>query len=165
MNWRSLVAVGACLALAVVALGCGGGDSSTEASTTNAANTASMTKAEFIAYADPICQKANKRKLAMVRAYGVEHHLGPRNPLAGEEAARLMLTVVLPDIKAQAEKLAAMEAPPNDAHDVDAIALEILKAVEKAELKPKLIFQHSTSPFLKPNAMARKFGFKVCGQN
>ncbi len=144
----------------MVVAGCGGGDSGSNGS---GGGNPTLTKAEFIKTADAKCDKGNSKQSTAVKAYSEEKHpkAGGRTP---EE--QLFLAVVLPNIRANVEKLGEMETPSGDEEKVHAIVEADEKAVEKTEedLGGILASGNSTSAFAEGTKLSMEYGFKVCGQ-
>jgi len=92
-----------------VGTGCGGGDDEATAET--------LTRAEFVKQANAICKKANyKRRLALYAFF--EKHGGIENPDSYEE---LVNDLYLPEVKDMIDAVAALDPPPGDQAEVDAI--------------------------------------------
>lgn len=174
------------LVTVLVAGGCGGGDASSgqqapEATGTtvagkepspNAGGTpgqggekaeGTLTKAQFIQKADQIC-KAGERKTQLeiqlnAANYGIQKGQKPTPPQ--EEA--LLVEFVLPNIKEQARKLAALPAPVGEEQAVRAIIAAIDQGVAAAEQTPSKALG-KPGVFGQLRTLADEFGLKVCGQ-
>jgi len=150
MDKRILPILFAALTIALVS-GCGSGNDD-EASAAD--------KAAFIARADTICKKADKRQVDGVesaRAAGVQD-----SPNARE---KLVTLVGLPPMQKEAEELSELEAPSGDEDEVEAVVKAIEAAVEEGEENPKSVLkQPGSNPFAEGEELAREYGFKVCAE-
>jgi hypothetical protein len=140
--WLPALAVAA----ALVAAGCGGGGSDS--------STSSLTKTEWIAKADSICQQSNQ---AINQA--AHQQFGNQRPTA-PEVQQFVTQTVLPETQGQVDKLKALEAPSGDEDQVNKILGEVQADLDKS--KSTGVVDNST--FADANALAKQYGLKVCGQ-
>jgi hypothetical protein len=138
---------------AVIATGCGGGDSS-------------LTTAEYIEQADAVCKKADKKKQAKIEAFLQENTPAAEKNLNLEEEVKFASGVseaVIPTLRTEADELKDIDSPNNekDKADADAIIEEFDQEIEKLEDNPAA-FAAKSDPFAKVAEMARKYGFKTC---
>jgi hypothetical protein len=159
---RILMIAALSLVAVLVAAGCG---SDSDDSSASGGTDASLTKAQFIKEADAICNKGNKRKLALFRSYGKKNELGEQKPLQGQSMEDLISNVLLPEVQKQAEALGEMTTPPGEEAKVDAVVEAVEDSIKKAEPDPESVLTRGTSPFLASNKVAQEYGFEVCGQN
>jgi hypothetical protein len=145
----------ACLALAVVAAGCGsGGDS-----TTSDGSSAALTKAEFIKQGDAICKETDKIQNKDIRLYLV------KNPGSSgkKEDVEKVIKVGLGQIKVEAEEVDALGAPEGDEEKVEAIVRGIEDGLKKAEEDPVSTNKSgAANPFAAVDKLTTDYGFKVC---
>lgn len=144
-GFRSSVAVVALAVALAATAGCGGGSDS-------------PTKAEFVKQADAICAKTDKMQKAGLAAYQ-QQNPGSASGEAGQ--SRAIVEVGLPPIRREAEELAALEAPSGDEEKIDAIVMEIERAIEKSEANPGLLLG-TGNPFGQATKLATEYGFKAC---
>lgn len=135
---------------AIVAAGCGGSNATSE----------SVTKTAFIRDADRICGKAENRQLARLAALGKDPSVQGASLRAEQEEA--VRRAGLPPLNVEAEELASLELPSGSAKQVEAIFTAFDRTIERVEAEPQRLLRGRT-PFAKVEAMARKYGFKVCG--
>jgi hypothetical protein len=156
---RQQVVALAALIAAMLASGCGSGAESPQ--TTSEA----PTKKVFIERADAMCRKENKQKENLAKKYGEEHHLGPNRPLNKARLEDLLVTLVLPKIREQAENLRHLTAPEGEGKRVEAVAKALEDAVTRAEDEPASVLIPARSPLLKANKAAEVYGFEICAMN
>ncbi len=142
-------------AVAMIVAGCG---SSSDDSTSP------LTKAEFIAQADAICKKGNSEIESGIEDFEKEVGLGENEEPTKAQKVEASETVLIPEIKNQAEKLRNLEAPSKDEAEITAMLDALDEGVEEAEADPESLFTSSTAPFESANKMAKEYGLKVCGQ-
>jgi hypothetical protein len=155
-----LAAVVATAALAFAASGCGGSDESSSEITVQAG---SLSKAEFTAKADAICQAARS---AFDREYNafVRSLEGKKEPSEAElETATdaIVKTVLLPNYEKGIEQIAALGAPSNDVSKVE----EFLDALQQrlGEIGDRPVILASTvTPFARVEKLARSYGLAGC---
>ena len=149
---RILIGVGAAV-LAVVAIGCGSGSTTTEVA---------MTKAQFIKRADEICRNAQKKKEKAIVAWTEREEgrgkgeLGDYTP---EELGQVYVDVAVPPVKKASDELAALEAPTEDAA-IEKFVDSVAATVRAIEEEPTL--GNKAYPYEGPDKLARAYGFKVC---
>jgi hypothetical protein len=135
-------------ALATIALGCGGGSGAT----------AALTKAEFIARADAICEKADERQAAALLAFEKKH---PKSGSSKSWQEKIVLAAALPPVRSEAEELASLPAPSGDEERVKAIVVGMDEAAGEAGSEPSaLLNEASAGPFTAVVKLAREYGFK-----
>jgi hypothetical protein len=163
-----------CLVVLIVALatatGCGGGDGDDDATTDGSgaarteaqepdSRTIPLSRAEVIKQGDAICERADARQDAGLRGYA------KRNP--GDQASRaereeLISAVGLPPLQVEAEELADLLPPAEDAEKIQAIVAGIEAAVEAGEENPGRLMSSAGTPFADVGKLAREYGFKAC---
>lgn len=168
MTKRVLAALVACLAIAAVAAGCGGGgDSSSSGDTTSGGSTeasgSAPTKAAFIKEADKICGEADEQLNEEVAEYAEENGI----PIEKEEPTKdqqveLYEAVVLPNVAQQGEDIAALTPPEGDEGKIEEITDGLAEGVEEAEADPKQLTE-GKNPLADASQKARAYGMKTCG--
>jgi hypothetical protein len=157
LSKRLIAMLAGVVAIAVVAAGCGSSSDSTE-------STASLTKAEFIKQGDAICKKGNKEIEEGFESFAKENNLPQNKEPNKAQGKELVETVIVPDIKAQAEGIRALGAPSGDEAQVSAMLDSLDEGIEAAEEDPEALFAAKSDPFASANKQAKEYGLKVCGQ-
>ncbi len=141
--------------LAVAALtlgalsGCGGsGDAGTDQR---------LTHAQVIKQGDAICVSAGT-KASDELTERIEKLPGALTPKTEEE---LILTINVPAIESMSAELAELDAPPEDAQELEAIAAAFSDAVADVKGNPRSSAQ---DPYAKASGLAGAFGFIECGK-
>lgn len=159
---RALVALLACLAVAAVAAGCGGGDDTTSGGGETSADSGSApTKAAFVKEADAICTTSEKESEAEFEEFSKEHELGEGAPSKAQEL-EIAEQIVIPTIAKQQEEIAALTPPSGDEEEVEEIVDTLGEEIEAAEEDPRSALESGT--FADASRMARDYGMKVCGE-
>jgi ABC-type lipoprotein release transport system permease subunit len=147
MKLNAIFVVVVALALVGIAAGCGsGGDSST---------TSSLTKAEWIAKADAICQQGNQEI-----EQAAKQQFGNQRPTAAE-VQQFATGTALPNTQSQVDKIKALGAPSGDEDQVNHILDTVQADIDKAKAAGDI----ENSTFADGNALAKQYGLKVCGQD
>lgn len=168
MNFHRRLSLGFCaLFVLCAAAGCGqssdggdghtdGGDGQTRVAATSAP--APLSKAQFIARGDAICEKMDKTQNAALNAYAGKHGNGTK---ATQEA--MVRAAGLPPIKAEIEELDALGAPKGNEAEIQAIIVGAEEAIKEAEADPESINEIGPgNPFNEVDKLAAKYGFKSC---
>jgi hypothetical protein len=146
MKLRAALALTAVLALGAIAAGCG--------SSSDDSSTSSLTKAEFIAKADAICQQGNQEVEAAAK-----QQFGNQQPSA-DQVKQFVTETAIPNTQSQIDKIKALGAPSGDedqiGHLLDTVQADIDKAKASGDIE--------NSTFADGNALAKQYGLKVCGQ-
>jgi hypothetical protein len=150
--------------LALVAVGCGGGDDSTTTDTgtsgATGASGAPLTKEAFIAQADAICKESGDAidKQANQFFSGQEPSDAEIEQFANE--------VVIPGLHEQVDAIRALTPPEGDEDQIDAMLNAVNEATDRAEADPSLLrASDSESPFAEANQLAQDYGLKECGSD
>jgi hypothetical protein len=157
LSKRLIAMLAGVVAIAVVAAGCGSSSDSTE-------STASLTKAEFIKQGDAICKKGNKEIEEGFESFAKENNLPQHKEPTKAQGKELVETVIVPEIKAQAEGIRALGTPSGDEAQVSAMLDSLDEGIEEAEEDPEALFAAKSDPFASANKQAKEYGLKVCGQ-
>ena len=144
------------LAFAALAVGCGGGDDSSDASSASAP----LTKAEFIKQADAICDEASQQSQTEAEEFAKENdfELEEANKKQLEEAVS---AVLIPNLNQQAEDIAALDAPAGDEERIEELTASLEDAAAEVEDDPGVVF--SGDALAEPGKLAEDYGLKVCG--
>jgi ABC-type lipoprotein release transport system permease subunit len=140
--------LGSVLAVGLIGAGCGGGDDDSDTTT-------SLTKADWIAKADAICQQGNQEI-----NQAAEQQFGNQKPTAAA-VQQFATGTALPNTQTQVDKIRALGAPSGDEDQVN----EILNTVQADIDKAKSAGDIEDSTFADGNALAKQYGLKVCGQD
>jgi ABC-type lipoprotein release transport system permease subunit len=147
MKVRATLALTAVLALGVIAAGCGSGDDDS--------GTSSLTKSEWIAKADAICQQGNQEI-----EQAAQQQFGNQKPTAAE-VQQFATGTALPNTQTQVDKIRALGAPSGDEDQVNHILDTVQAEVDKAKAAGDI----EDSTFAEGNSLAKQYGLKVCGQD
>lgn len=123
--------------------GCGGGESQ-------------LTKAQFIQQGAAICRQA-----AAEQAELASHHKG--EVVSGNFEA--VTAVFVPPMEKELRKLEALQPPEADEGKVRAILKGIRSGVQDAKADYLDLFVKETDPFVRANALARKYGLEACAES
>lgn len=150
MRFRTGVAAAV---LAIMAIGCGSGGDSTEAT---------LTKAQFIKHGDAICREAQEKKTKAINAW---RHEGPSTgkglaDLSLNELGQIYLTVMLPPVKEASDELAALTPPGGDPRARKFLGA-FAAAVKSVEEKPSQAIKEA--PYASADRLAQAYGFEACG--
>jgi hypothetical protein len=155
-------------ALAFLASGCGGGDDS-DATAQGGSDSApsveaveavdGLTKAELIAQADAICEEADKKQEAALKAYLKKNPNAESDP---KGKVQLVKQAGLPPIRTEVEEIAALGAPAGEVDQVQSIVDGLQQALEEGEKNPESLLGNSPNPFEASGKQAAKYGFKAC---
>jgi len=144
------IAIGV-VASALLAGGCGGGGDETV-----------LTKAEFVAQANAICQRAVDAKgKAIEVAFAQQRKSGKPIDAATEE--RLLTDVALPPIDQMVEELSSLPLPSDDER-ASAVVDDLRKAVDEAQADPHAVVSGETNLFPRALAEAKAYGLRWCSE-
>jgi ABC-type lipoprotein release transport system permease subunit len=149
MRIKATLLVVAGLAVAAVAAGCGGGDDNSDTTTV------SLTKAEWIAKADAICQQGDQQIEAAAK-----QAFGNQKPTAAA-VQQFATGTALPNTQSQIDQIRALGAPSGDEDQVSKILDTVQADIDKAKAAGDV----EESTFADGNALAKQYGLKVCGQD
>lgn len=153
-----------CLALGLVAQGCGssdGSDSNAASGASTQGEQAALTKAEYVKQADKICRDAVAERteafLAKFRALRSEG-----KQMTPQVEAKAVEEIFVPTMSTMVDELEALEPPAAQAEELEAIVASYRDSVELAEEDP----ENALPPglFEEPAELARDFGFQWCAE-
>lgn len=147
MKRNLLWLLGLTVAAALIVAGCGGGGDDS--------STSSLSKSEWIAKADAICQQGNQEIEQAAR-----QQFGNQKPTAAD-VQQFATQTALPNTQSQIDKIKALGASSGDEDQVN----KFLGAVQADIDKAKAAGDMENSTFADANALARQYGLKVCGQD
>jgi ABC-type lipoprotein release transport system permease subunit len=147
MKVRATLVLTAVLALAVIGAGCGSSDDDS--------GTSSLTKSEWIAKADAICQQGNQEI-----EQAAQQQFGNQKPTAAD-VQQFATGTALPNTQTQINKIRALGAPSGDEDQVNKILDTVQADIDKAKSAGDI----EESTFADGNALAKQYGLKVCGQD
>jgi hypothetical protein len=148
MKLYATLAVASLLAVGALAAGCGGSDD-------NDSSTSNLSKAEWIAKADAICQQGNQEI-----DNAANQQFGHQKPTAAE-VQQFATETALPNTQSQVDKIKALGAPSGDEDQVNKILDTVQADIDKAKAAGDI----EESTFADGNALAKQYGLKVCGQD
>jgi len=152
-GWLTVLA--GVLALALVAVGCGGsGDSET------AVAESSISKAQYVKKAEAVCEKGTEELEADFAAL-VREKENVKKP-SESDYLDLLEKVVAPNISAEVEELREIDVPEGDASTVEAMLSARTESLSIAEGEPKSLIENSKKVFGKASKLASEYGLKAC---
>jgi hypothetical protein len=163
MHGRGFWAVAAaCLALTAMAIsGCGSSDSgSTAAATSESAGSGPLTKKEFVAQANQICQEHLKEKDKAVTTALKEL---PRQAVQNPNSKALAIFVeqtVIPPYEELIEQLGQLNAPQGEEAAVGKIMTKYEASMKLIEAQPAKAV--TKNPFVSADEAAEAYGLESC---
>ncbi|MGA8217140.1 MAG: hypothetical protein WB771_01120 [Solirubrobacterales bacterium] len=128
--------------------GCGG---SSDSSTT----TAALSKSEFVAKADAICERGDKRIEA-----AAERYLGPGRPTRAQ-FVRFANAAVVPQTQQIVDGIRALDPPADVADTVDQMIADAQSVNDRLKADPEELAS-SEDPFADVNRLAKEAGLDAC---
>jgi hypothetical protein len=141
------------LGIVLIATGCGGGDSSTNAN--------AISKAAFIKKADAICTRGNKHLEAGFATF-LQEKKNLKHP-SKADFEELVGKVVVPNLGREIKEIRALGAPSGDEDRVGEILTALEEGLETAESDPKVAVSSSQAVFGISSRLAKEYGLEVCG--
>lgn len=157
-RWVALAAV----ALAVIAMGCGGGDDEDGSDGGEATASAPLSKSEYIKQVDAVCAKGGKESEAEFTRFVKSKAIAKGQQLNADQIAEVGSDILVPALKKQADQIAALEPPPADVDQIDEYFTGIDAAIRELEENPEEA-KFTAKLFADTDKIAQKYGFKVCG--
>jgi hypothetical protein len=159
---RVLAALLTCLALAVVAAGCGGGGDTTGGGEGTDESETAPTKAAFIKEADGVCKAADEELNEEIESYAKENGISTTKEPTKAQQEEIYAEVVLPNVAGQGDDIDALTPPEGDEVKVEEIVHALDSGVEEAEANPGLLVE-GKNPLEDASSKAKAYGMKVCG--
>lgn len=155
---RVLTAVGVLLSVATVAAGCGGNGTSEDGHIL-------LTKAQFVAKGDRICQRNYAKRGRVLLGYLAKaERRGAPLPQAQQEV--LLVNRIMPIFREESEELDELSLPTNEAHRAETILAALDAAIAAVESEPEVAVKKGTAvQFARVEGLARSYGFKYCGRS
>ena len=141
------------MVIALVVVGCGGGDDSSSGN--------SISKEEFIAKADAVCKKGTERMQAAIA--GVLKNQPNITKVTKGEQEKIVATVMVPSVSREVKELRALGVPDGDDEKVDAMITALEEGVETAERDPAAVTKSSDAIFGIASRIAGEYGAVGCG--
>ena len=155
------IAIAAAVLSVLGVAGCGGGSSSSQAST-NAAQKASLTKQEWVDKANGICHASSDKKARQTEAFYKAHGVSGSPNQRQREA--MIAAVILPNVQERIEALDALPAPPGEEAEIRAILRSMERGIHEAEAHPEnLAIPKQPIPFAESEHVAGAYGLLFCG--
>ena len=144
------------MAIAVFAAGCGSDDGESDGSVT----TSDLTKAQFIAKSDAIC---NDRREKMQKEIGIYlNRSDTRNPEESDVVAATTEPVLIPGAQDQVDEIRALGAPAGEEEQVEALLDAMQQGVDSLDGKQFATFEEISGEFRQFDEMARRYGLEIC---
>ena len=151
---RSVAAVLAVVALALIGAGCGDDDESGDSGSSGGGDT--LTKEQFLTQGNAICAAGNAELEAEGETLGTAPTPGEIEDFALEE--------LVPNIQNQIDELRGLTPPEGDEEEVEAILAAAEEGVAAIEENPASAFDDGgADPFAQANELAADYGLTVCG--
>ena len=149
MKLRAMLVLTSLLVVGAIAAGCGSSGNDTT-------STSSITKAEFIAKADAICQQGNQE----INKAGQQQFQGQGKPTQAQ-FNQFATQTIIPGVQKQVDQIKALGAPSGDEAQVNQILTTVQADIDKVKADPSLV---QGNAFADGNKLAQDYGLKVCGK-
>lgn len=150
---HGLAAVLAFLALTLLVFtGCGSDGDSTE--------TKALTHAQVVKEADAICAKEGTEASSKLSSE-IKRLESSQQPLDSSAEVKLVLAINIPAIEHIASGLDELDAPPEDAKELEAVATAFADAASEIKSNPQGNYQ---DPYGKASGLAGAFGLVECSK-
>lgn len=157
MSKPFIALLAALAAISMIVAGCGGGDDSTD-------STSSLTKAAFIKQGNAICAEGNKEIEEGFEEFVEENNLPKNKQPSKAQLTEAIEEVVLPAVEDQVESIRDLGLPSEGGEEADKVLKAAEAAVEEGEEDPSALAGEKADPFAEANTLARKFGLTTCGE-
>jgi hypothetical protein len=152
---RFLALLVAVAAVALVAAGCGSGDSSTD-------STASLSKAEFVKQGNAICEAGNKEINAGFEEFSKESGFSKKNQPTQADFEEGAEEIVVPSVRKQIDEITELGAPEGEEDQVEAFLENAEAQLEKGEEDASLLADENNDLFAGVNKEAQALGLNSC---
>lgn len=140
--------------MALSLAGCGGDESSPQPTTFESKP---LTKAEFLHEADRICFAAESQIEAAADDFATEKHPDPA------QVRRVVLRIVVPKLRTEANTIALLDPPPEDVAAVDRIIAATSRGADVLEADPEGALDGIPPALREAERLARAYGSRECG--
>jgi hypothetical protein len=162
-----VLAVAAALAAGWIISGCGSDSSTTAAATATSSDstaaeipTGSLTKAEFIKYADEICRKGSEKKEAAVLAAAKQLTAQSNKNPSPQALGKLATVVIFPTYSEVLEQVSQLSVPKGDEATVESMLQKYEADLDAAEADPISATQENL--FKDANDASDAYGIESC---
>jgi hypothetical protein len=155
LSKRLIVLLVGVLAIAAGVTGCGGSDDDSGEA---------LTKSQWIAQADAICEKGDEEIETEYRAFAEEEGLGEEDEPNEEQGTELVETIIVPSTRSQHEQIGELAPPEGDEEQVSSLLDSLDEAISELEEDPQVLFDADADPFGPANEKAEAYGLQVCGE-
>lgn len=143
------------VALATLALGCGGNDG--------------VAKAEFIKEAEAICKRIHSAE-SQARGEYIQKNLARLNRLSPSESNKsigiIIETIRMPAVLKEVKELKALEPPEGDEKKLQKIFVGTEEGIKKVNEEPKLaLASRAGNPLYPSYKLALDYGFENCAES
>jgi len=153
MLTKLVVSILAFASLLALLAGCG--------SSSDDSSAAALTKSQFIAQGDQICQKAHQQRDEVFKQLLAEN--GNKPPLGKAEQEEVILTKILPPWETMTAELGELGVPSGEEEQAEAIVDGYQETVDTMREDPGSALETSgATSFAEADKLAKQFGFKVC---
>ena len=151
----------ACLALtAALFSGCGGSDSSNASATSESANSAPLTKKQFVAQANQICQKGLEEKDEAVNKAREELPAQVLKNPTPQSLAIFVEQTVIPAYQDLIDQLNQLDAPKGEEAAIEEIMTKYEASLKIIEAQPAKAVK--ITPFVTADEAAKAYGLEGC---
>ena len=157
MNFRLIALIGAVVAFAALAAGCGSSSSTTD-------STASLSKAEFAKQGNAICEAGNKEINAGFEEFAKEHEFSKKNQPTQAELEEGAEEIVVPSVRGQIDQIRELGAPEGEEEKVEAFLENAEAQLEKGEEDASLLADENNELFASVNKEAKALGLTSCAE-
>jgi hypothetical protein len=141
--------------MALVAVGCGGGDESTTGYPAGVSRP--LAKVEFLAEADRICHSTNAR----IEAVADDLVAGRQDPPPAE-VRQAVLGVAIPALETEVRAIRALGAPAGDSREVEAIVAATERGIGEIRADPVAVLNGPPPALRRAGRLARAYGSAEC---
>lgn len=158
MGRGPIALIAAVIVVALLVAGCGGGSDDSNSGE-------SISKEEFIAKANAICQKGNKQMEKELFVFLRQNRKGGtlRKPSV-EQNEKFIVTVLIPNLKREIKEIKALGVPDGDEERIDAMIAALEEGLETAEDDTATVAAGTSDiVFGIASRLAGEYGATVCG--
>ena len=156
MNFRLIALIGAVVAFAALAAGCG------SSSTTDSG--ASLSKAEFVKQGNAICEAGNKEINTGFEEFSKENEFSKKNQPTQADFEEGAQEIVVPSVSKQIDQIRELGAPEGEEEKVEAFLENAEAQLEKGEEDPSLLADENNNLFASVNKEGKALGLTACAE-